>query len=345
MAKNLTKTQRKNRNKFVALMVAIVVVLAAIAFVVCNGLTVASFENEHFEDATAQALGQKPGSVNKNELEKVKYLEVANDGTSLQVFFGYDDYFTRLDEYMAEQEVIAAAQEESDAKLEEMRTAAMETAKAEAEAAGNEFDEEAFDETFYAEEHDTGVIVPEAEVEHPVELTKNAAVASPSASLDLNDIKYFKNAKTINLTGAKIDASTIADLKNATEFNFVACKIDDFAALKDVDFSKIERFSIDISMVPTVTVIGEDGTETDTIDESALEMFKPYGDKVFLAQYLVMQGYGYYPYGEISIADYFHEETTPEETTPEEVTAEEVTAEEVTAEETTSEETPAEITE
>ena len=70
---------------------------------------------------------------------------------------------------MAEQEALTAAQEESDAKLEEMRLAAVEAAKAEAEAAGNVFDEEAFNETFYAEEHDTGVVVPEAEVAHPVE--------------------------------------------------------------------------------------------------------------------------------------------------------------------------------
>lgn len=323
MAKNLTNSQRKNRNKFTALMVAIVVVLAAIAFVIYHGLTVASFENELFEDATAKALGQKAGWVNKNSLEEVKYLEVANDGASLQVYFGYDDYFTRLDEYMAEQEALAAAQEESDAKLEEMRLAAVEAAKAEAEAAGNVFDEEAFNETFYAEEHDTGVVVPEAEVAHPVELTKNAVVASPSAALDLDDIKLFKNAKTVNLTGAKIDVDTIVSLKNTTEFNFVACEFDNFAALKDVDFSKIERFSIDISMVPTVKVIGEDGKETDVIDEEALEMFKPYGDKVFLAQYLLMNtgnGYVRYPYGEISIAEYFPAEETTETTETTEVT-------------------------
>ena len=79
-------------------------------------------------------------------------------------------------------------------------------------------------------------------------------------------------------------------------------EIDNFSALKDMDFSKIERFSIDISMVPV---------SNGMIDESALEMFKPYGDKVFLAQYLLMHtgnGYIRYPYGEISIAEYFSDD-------------------------------------
>ena len=317
---NLTNTQKKNRNKFVALCVAIVVVLAAIAVVVYNGLTVAPFGNADFEEAVAQAFGMKPGSVPKSTLEEVKYVEIANNGVQISAFFGYDDYFARMDEYLAEQEVISAAQTESDEKLEEMRKEAMEAAKAEAEAAGGTFDEEVFNTNFDEEEHDTGVEIPEAKVAHPVELTKQAAVASAGTLIDLNDIKYFKNAKSINVIGAKLDADTVLSLKNTENFTFAACEFDDIKKLAQLDFAKVESLSLDMSMLPTVTVVGEDGEETAEFDESVLELFKPYGEKVSLTSYL---SYGdmYVPYGSVSVADYFAEEAEAEEGTEE--TAEE----------------------
>ena len=185
---NLTRTQKKNRNKVIALVIGIIAVLALIALVVYNGLTVASFGNEDFEAAVAQALGEEPGSVDKSVLEAVKYVEVGNDGNELKVFFGYDDYFAQLDKYSAEQEKINAANQEDQTKRNEMMEAAKAEAKAKTEEAGETFDEEAFTEGFDMSALETGVVIPEATINHPVAITKNATVASPASLYDCNDI-------------------------------------------------------------------------------------------------------------------------------------------------------------
>ena len=320
---NLTNTQKKNRNKFVALMVAIVVVLAAIAVVVYNGLTVASFANAEFEAATAQALAKKAGSVPKSALEEVKYVEFSNSGTQMSVFFGYDDFLTQLDAYNAEQEVIYAAQEESSTKLAEMK----EAAKAEAEAAGETFDEEAFD----SEEHDTGVVIPEATIKHPVEIAKSGASASAGTRVEMGDIKYFTGAEIISITGAKVDAKVLSGL-NAKEYNFVACDFTNFKAMANLDYSKIEKLTLDMACAG--------------VDEATLEALSANGDKVYLAQYYDFGGGMYYPAGEMSLTEYFAALEEAEKEAAEEESTEEVVEEnaEVVVEEETAPET-AEVTE
>ena len=110
---NLTGSQKKNRNKFIALLVAILLVAAAIFYVVYAAFMAKSayLENQDFATALSEAFGKSVRKVSQEDLAAVKYLELYNDGENASVYIGYDDFVGQFKKYVAETEAAAAAEE------------------------------------------------------------------------------------------------------------------------------------------------------------------------------------------------------------------------------------------
>lgn len=297
---HLTGSQKKKRNTFIALCVAIVLVIAAIALVVYNGLTVASFGNETVEKAVAESLGgkNKAGSLKKDELAKYTYVELSNvelapGSAQFNVALGKDDFVTALDAY-------TKASNEKNTKLDELYNEALEAKKAEkGDAEWTQEDQTAFDEAYVAPEVD--ITVPE----YPEKLLKTASTDTSSAYVNMDDIKYFTGAKTVSILGGKVDIKNLKGLKNLSELTITASKIENFEELAKLDYTKIKKVTIDVAC--------------EGYTENMLNALKPYGEKIYFAQYY---NYGYgmiMNAGEFSLADYF--KTLEEaESAPEEVT-------------------------
>lgn len=112
MAK-LTGTQKKKRNAFVALLIAIIVVAFAIFYVVYSSVMAKSayLENADFATALGQAFGKSVRKVSAEDLAAVKYVELYNDGENGSVYLGYDDFVEQYDKYVAEVEAAEKAEE------------------------------------------------------------------------------------------------------------------------------------------------------------------------------------------------------------------------------------------
>ncbi len=100
---NLTASQKKSRNKFIALLIAIVVVAAAVAYVIYGGLTSTSpiMANQDFADALSEAFGKTEASITEEDMAEVKYFELSYDSTNkvYMLALGYDDFIAAYDEY------------------------------------------------------------------------------------------------------------------------------------------------------------------------------------------------------------------------------------------------------
>ena len=109
----LTGTQKKKRNQFIALLVAIVVVLAAIFYVAYSAFMAQSafLASDDFATALGSAFGKSVRSVSAEDLAAVKYVELYNDGENASVYLGYDDFVEQYNKYVAEVEAAQAAEE------------------------------------------------------------------------------------------------------------------------------------------------------------------------------------------------------------------------------------------
>ncbi len=100
---HLTASQKKSRNKFIALLIGIVIVAAAIVYVVYGGLTSTSpiMANQDFADALSEAFGKTEASITEEDMAQVKYLELSYDATNkaYMLAVGYDDFIAAYDEY------------------------------------------------------------------------------------------------------------------------------------------------------------------------------------------------------------------------------------------------------
>ncbi len=94
---NLTSTQKKSRNKFVAMLLGIVVIAAAIVFVVYSGITSKSalLDNQNFAKAMAEILDKKPISITEKDLSEIKYMEMIYADSYYMLAIGYDDFMTQ----------------------------------------------------------------------------------------------------------------------------------------------------------------------------------------------------------------------------------------------------------
>lgn len=185
---NLTKTQKKNRNKFIALLVAIVLVLAAIIYVGYSAFMAKSafLDNQDFATALATALDKAERKVSKDDLAAVNFLEVINAGETAAVTLG-DKTFT-------------------DNVYEKYLTAVEAAEKAEAENA------------------ETTPDIPELDTSSlktaEFEVDKNEA-------LKLSDMKYFSGVEVITVSGVDLDAETLKSFANVKRATFDACDITD----------------------------------------------------------------------------------------------------------------------
>ena len=103
----LSGTQKKQQKTFVALLVAIVVVLAAIAYIAYGELTAHSslFEDQKFAEAIAKDLGKAPAFLKESDLAGVKYLGVSYDGSeTVTVATGDDKFVDTYNEYVTKSE-------------------------------------------------------------------------------------------------------------------------------------------------------------------------------------------------------------------------------------------------
>ncbi|MBQ7400324.1 MAG: hypothetical protein IJW06_07695 [Clostridia bacterium] len=110
---NLTGTQKKKRNQFIALIVAIVVVLAAIFYVVYSSFMAKSafLANEDFATALATAFDKSARSISKEDLASAKYLEIINSGEVCGVAIGDGDFAVKYDKYVKELDAAEKAEE------------------------------------------------------------------------------------------------------------------------------------------------------------------------------------------------------------------------------------------
>lgn len=96
---------KKKSNSITALVVAIVIVLAAIGFVVYDEWSSHSalFESEAFANAIADALGTTPAALSEKTLSDVKYIELNYDSEEnlYYVALGKSDFATVYKDYIA----------------------------------------------------------------------------------------------------------------------------------------------------------------------------------------------------------------------------------------------------
>ena len=103
----LSGSQKKQQKTFVVLLVAIVVVRAAIAYIAYGELTAhySLFEDQKFAEAIAKDLGKAPAFLKESDLAGVKYLGVSYDGSeTVTVATGDDKFVDTYNEYVTKSE-------------------------------------------------------------------------------------------------------------------------------------------------------------------------------------------------------------------------------------------------
>ena len=223
---NLTATQKKKRNSFVALLVGIVVVLAAIVFVVYSGVMAKSafIDNQDFATALSEVFGKSARSVSEEDLANVKYFELYHDSESdmCAIAIGGDDFVAKYNEATADEE-------NTDTSYYDLAK----TATFEAD------DDMTFDEIKYF----TGA-----------EILNVNSVEIKDASVLAN----FKNLRKAYLTSCGLtDVSAFAslDLTKIEELNLSGNNITDWTALEAIADKVIVSSSYSVEM-------GDDGNYT-----------------------------------------------------------------------------------
>lgn len=102
----LSGTQKKQKSRLITLLVAIVVVLAAIVYVVYGEVTSHSkfLADEKFAEALSETLGKAPLFLSEEDLAAVKYLGVSYDSETVQVITGGDEFVDKYNEYTEKQD-------------------------------------------------------------------------------------------------------------------------------------------------------------------------------------------------------------------------------------------------
>lgn len=105
---HLNGTQKKQKNAFVAMLIAIVIVVAAIAYVLYGGLTAKSalLENQDFATALAAIFDKAPAFINEEDFTDIKYVGVqySSEEELAMVVTGGADYVTLYNDYSAKVE-------------------------------------------------------------------------------------------------------------------------------------------------------------------------------------------------------------------------------------------------
>ena len=216
---HLTGTQKKERRNFIALLVAIVLVLAATLYVGYAAFMAKSafLENQDFATALATAFDKSERSVSKDDLAAVKYMEFVNSGESASIYLGGDDFLAKYNEYSDEQEAIEVAKEQG---LETTPTVEfpVDLAKSGAFETGEDF----------ATLKDLGYFTG-------IEVAYVAGI-----ELDAETLANFKNIKEMTFDGCTISDEALAAFAGAInkeaveELVFSNPSIEDWAPLADI---------------------------------------------------------------------------------------------------------------
>lgn len=252
---NLTGTQKKKRNQFAALLVAIVVVLAAIFYVVFSAFMAKSafLENQDFASALSQAFGKSARSVSAEDMAKVKYVEIANDGENGSVFLGYEDFIEQYDKYIAEVEAAQAAEEAG----EEVPEIKAEHPVSLAKSGTFEADEEI---TLNDVKYFTG-----AEV-----------ISLTSVGVDAEALGQFGNVKKAYFSYCGIDNEAVAtlaeglNLEQVEELVFMGSSVDDWSPLESIsDKVTIQSYGLQMTEDGQYTVVPQEQTLTEYLEAKA----------------------------------------------------------------------------
>ena len=252
---NLTASQKKSRNKFIALIIGIIIVAAACAYVIYGGVTAKSnlLENQNFAKALSEVTGKTPLAISENDLAAVKYLEMSYDSTNKQysLAVGYDDFMA---EYTKQLEANSADDAASD------ETAADENTDAENTAADTSADNTA------DTANDTSNDNANTDSVDLSTLVKSAVFKGTEDDV-FADLKYFTGVETISVYGVKFPAdfdfavyknltrgyfgnagiTTVEkfaglDLENIVSLDFSGNTIEDWSALESIS-DKVTVFS------------------------------------------------------------------------------------------------------
>ncbi len=282
---NLTASQKKSRNKFIALIIGIIIVAAACAYVIYGGVTAKSnlLENQNFAKALSEVTGKTPLAISENDLAAVKYLEMSYDSTNKQysLAVGYDDFMA---EYTKQLEAKNASDTASDETAADENTDANADNTAADAAADNTAD--AANDTSSDKANDDSVDLST--------LVKSAVFKGTEDDV-FADLKYFTGVETISVYGVKFPADfDFGVYKNLTRGYFGNAGITTVETFANLNLENIE--SLDFS--------------GNTIEDwSALESIS---DKVTVfSGYTVETGddgnYQYVPYTQ-TLTDYLKEQ-------------------------------------
>jgi len=217
---HLTNTQKKSRNSFIALLIGIILVIAAIGYVLFGGITSKSayLENQDFAKALATAMHKTARGVSKDDLAAVKYLEVSYDATNKQysVALGDDEFVSKYEDFRALSDAASAA---ADSTADEAAS------------------EESADETTAAPTQEE-ITAAQEEVQ---KLAKTATFDGDDKSV-FTDLQYFTGVDTISLSSVTVpDASIFAGFTNLRKGYFYSAGITDVSAFGNLDLDKIEE--------------------------------------------------------------------------------------------------------
>lgn len=232
MAK-LTASQKKSRSKFIALLVAIVLVCAAIAFILFDGITSKStlFENQDFARGLATALDKLAINLDTNDVESAKYLELQynSQASEYTLSIGYDDFDAEYEKQVAASENTEEATSEETEKKEE-ETVDLSTLVKTATFVSN-----------------TPVTASD--------LVKFTGVKTFSlGGITLSDVSFVENFT--NLTRGYFNTCGIKDvtpfaklnLDNIKELDFTGNEISDWTALKSIEDKVLVQNTYSIEM-------------------------------------------------------------------------------------------------
>ncbi len=227
---NLTASQKKKRNTFVALLIGIILVLGLIAYVLySNAMSKSAYlENQDFVAALSEVYGERARSVSAEDLQKAKYVEIAHDteADTCSVAIGFDDFMEKYNDVLAKSD---AGEEITDTSYVELIKSAV---------------FEADDELVLGDiKYFTGAEVVSL---NGVNIGDNAILGQ------------FKNLKRGYFSSCGItDVSAFAslDLTKIEELNFTGNTIEDWTALESIADKVIVSSSYGVEM-------GEDGNYT-----------------------------------------------------------------------------------
>ena len=309
---NLSASQKKKRNIFVALVVGIIVILAAILYISITGYnTTSSFlENRKLATALTEVFDSNERGITKENVASVKYLAISNNTAENKctIEVGFDDFMKEYAVYSEQSDAASAAQAEKDellAKEEEAKkaeeeaenaeegeeTAEEETAEesTETENTDAETAEEITEETAEPEKKSSDIVVPEITADPSKFLKILPEIETTSFNMD--DLKYFTGVEMVYLENVTIkDMDVFANLKNLKNGSFVNCGITDVSAFASINLDKVEKLAL----------MGNRVSDWKPLEKIA--------DKVFVDYYYYeIEGYGMQPIMEKSLSAYLAE--------------------------------------